>query len=160
MVDQKFWYASTLGQDYLGQRWRNFTFMGPHNNFFRQKIRYSKSRDTLTYVDTMYTKVDTNTKIVSTRHSWYTVELWYTVQLEHDRSSHCWSVGSFLPFVSSRGALFTPLTRPICIVCIADHSHSFQVIVIEALVLFIHGQQSSGSPAIKKNGKKKVTMSP
>ena len=50
MVDQKFWYASTLGQDHLSQRWRNFTFMGPHNNFFRKKIRYSKSRDTLTYV--------------------------------------------------------------------------------------------------------------
>ena len=50
MVNQKFRYASTLGQDHLGQRRRNFTFMGPHNNFFRKKIRYSKSRDTLTYI--------------------------------------------------------------------------------------------------------------
>ena len=32
------------------KRWRNFTFMGPHNNFFRKKIRYSKSRNPLTYV--------------------------------------------------------------------------------------------------------------
>ena len=37
MVDQKFWYASTLGQDHLSQRWRSDTFMGPHNNFFRKK---------------------------------------------------------------------------------------------------------------------------
>ena len=37
MVYQKFWYANTLGQDHVSQRWRNFTFMGPHNNFFRKK---------------------------------------------------------------------------------------------------------------------------
>ena len=49
MVNQKFRYASTLGQDHLSQRRRSDTFMGPHNNFFRKKIRYSKSRDTLTY---------------------------------------------------------------------------------------------------------------
>ena len=49
MVNQKFRYASTLGQDHLSQRWRDFTFMGPHNNFFRKNIRYSKYRDTLTY---------------------------------------------------------------------------------------------------------------
>ena len=40
MVNQKFRYASTLGQDHLGQRRRNFTFMGPHNNFFRKKSPY------------------------------------------------------------------------------------------------------------------------
>ena len=54
MVNQKFRYASTLGQDHLGQRRRNFTFMGPHNNFFRKKNRYSKSRDTLTYVSYIF----------------------------------------------------------------------------------------------------------
>ena len=53
MVNRKFRYASTLGQDHLGQRRRNFTFMGPHNNFFRKKIRYSKSRDTLTSMKRM-----------------------------------------------------------------------------------------------------------
>ena len=37
MVDQKFWDASTLGQDHLSQRWRGFTILGPHNYFFRQK---------------------------------------------------------------------------------------------------------------------------
>ena len=57
MVKQKFRYASTLGQDHLSQRWRNFTFLGSHNNLFRKKIRYSKSRDTLTYI---YLSIDQN----------------------------------------------------------------------------------------------------
>ena len=29
--------CSTLGQNHLGQRWRSFIFLGPHNIFFRQK---------------------------------------------------------------------------------------------------------------------------